>query len=312
MTAYDQAISRDASNDALVPAPMVPEIIKEAVKSSAVLQQCRKVTMSSKTNRQPVLSTKPVAYFVSGDTGLKKTSRADWENAELVAEEIAVIVPVPEAYISDSGVPIWNEVKPLLGEAIGTLLDGACIFGTSAPTTYGDSIFEVADAAGNSVVAGTGDDLAQDISNLGLLLAEQGYGMNGFMSKPGFKWQLAGLRSSDGVPIYQSNLQGGLGDSLYGMPFNEVDDGAWDADQAVLIGGDFTKAIVGLRQDITFKVFTEGVISDESGNVVLNLMQNDSVAMRVVARYGFVTAKPVTALESSALQRAPFGYIEPA
>jgi hypothetical protein len=61
-----------------------------------------------------------------------------------------------------------------------------------------------------------------------------------------------------------------------------------------LIAGDRSMAILGVRSDISFKIFTEGVISDDSGNVVLNLMQQDAVAMRVVARFGFAVAAPAT------------------
>lgn len=315
MPTYDSSISRTGTlgtdTDPLVPEPMIAQVIQEAVQNSAALSQFRRVTMAAGTLRQPVLTALPVAYWVTGDTGLKQTTSADWDNVDLVAEEIATIVPVPEAYIADSGVPIWDEVRPLLGQAIGTLVDQATIFGTSAPATFGDSVFEVADAVGNSVTAGTGDDLAVDVASLGQLLAEQGYGLTGFLSKPGFTWQLNGLRSTDGVPIYQTNLQGGIGRGLFGYPLNEVGNGAWDSTSASLIAGDFSKAIVGIRQDITVKIFDQGVISDGSGNVVLNLMQQDSVAMRVVARIAFATAKPVTPLEDSALERAPFAYLAP-
>lgn len=315
MTVYNAAIARTGTlgtnTDPLVPEPMIAEVIQEATQASAALAQCRQVQMAAGTTRQPVLSVLPTAYWVAGDTGLKQTSAAEWDNVDLVAEEVAVIVPVPESYIADSGVPIWAEVRPLLGQAIGTLIDQACIFGTGAPTTFGDSIFEVADGIGNSVTAGTGDDLAVDVAALGQLLAEQGFGLTGFMSKPGFQWQLNGLRSADGVPIYQTNLQGGIGSSLFGFPLNEVKNGAWDSSNASLIAGDFSKAIIGVRQDISVKVFDQGVISDESGNVVLNLMQQDSVAMRVTARFGFATANPVTAVEDSALDRAPFAILAP-
>ena len=315
MPTYNTSIARTGTlgtdTDPLVPEPMVAEVIQEATKQSAALSQCRKVTMAAGTVRQPVLSVLPQAYWVSGDTGLKQTSSADWDNVDLVAEEVAVIVPVPEAYIADSGVPIWNEVRPLLGQAIGTLIDQATIFGTGAPTTFGDSIFEVADGVGNTVAAGTGDDLAVDVAALGQLLAEQGYGLTGFMSKPGFTWQLVGLRSTDGVPLYTANLQGGVGSGLFGFPLNEVANGAWSTSDASLIAGDFSKAIVGVRQDISVKIFDQGVISDGSGNVVLNLMQQDSVAMRVTARFAFATANPVTPVEDSALERAPFAVLTP-
>lgn len=315
MPTYNAAIARTGTlgtdTDPLVPEPMIAEVIKEATQNSAALSQFRQVTMAAGTTRQPVLSVLPTAYWVTGDTGLKQTTAVEWENVDLVAEEVATIIPVPEAYIADSGIPIWSEVRPLIGQAIGTLVDQATIFGTGAPSTFGDSVFEVADAAGNVVTAGTGEDLGVDVAALGQLLAEQGFALSGFLSKPGFQWQLVGIRSTDGAPIYQNSLSGGITTGLYGRPLNEVVNGAWSSDDAVLIGGDFSKAIVGIRQDISVKIFDQGVISDGSGAVVLNLMQQDSVAMRVTARFGFATANPVTPLEDSAAQRAPFAYLAP-
>jgi HK97 family phage major capsid protein len=315
MPTYNAAIARTGTlgtnTDPLVPEPMIASVIQEATQNSAALSQFRQVTMAAGTTRQPVLSVLPTAYWVTGDTGLKQTTAVEWDNVDLVAEEVATIIPVPEAYIADSGIPIWNEVRPLIGQAIGTLVDQATIFGTGAPSTFGDSVFEVADAVGNVVTAGAGDDLGVDVAALGQLLAEQGFALSGFLSKPGFQWQLVGLRSADGVPIYQSSLSGGVTTGLYGRPLNEVANGAWSSNDAVLIGGDFSKAIVGIRQDISVKIFDQGVISDGSGNVVLNLMQQDSVAMRVTARFAFATANPVTALEDSALARAPFAYLAP-
>lgn len=311
MTTYDASISRANGTDPLVPEPMIAEVIKAATEESAAMQLCRRVTMAAKTTRQPVMSALPQAYWVSGDAGLKQTTSAEWDNVDLVAEELATIVPIPEAYLADSAIPIWDEVVPLIGQAVGALVDAACIFGTGAPNTFGDSIFEVADAVDNAIVAGTGDDLAVDIANIGKLLKQQGYGINAFLAEPGWTWELNTIRSADGIPIYQSNLQSGIGNTIYGLPFREVANGAWDSDSAKLIAGDFTKAIIGVRQDISFKMFTEGVISDGSGNVVLNLMQQDSVAMRVTARVAFATANPVTAVEDSALERAPFAVLTP-
>lgn len=312
MPTYDSSISRTGTlgtdTDPLVPEPMVAEVIQEATQSSAALSLCRQVKMTAGTVRQPVLSALPVAFWVA-EGGLKQTSSAEWENVQLVAEEAAVIVPIPESYIADSGIPIWAEVKPMLGQAIAKILDDAVIFGTGAPGTFGDSIFTVADNAGNSVTAGTGDDLAVDVAALGELLATQGFSARGFMARPGFQWNLVGLRSSAGVPIYQPTLQGSPGAGLYGFPLHEVLVGAWDETSAELIAGDFSKAAVGVRQDISVRLFDQGVISDGSGAVVTNLMQQDMVAMRVTARFGFATANPVTPLGSSG---APFAYLAPA
>jgi HK97 family phage major capsid protein len=303
-------ISRDASNDPLVPTPVSAEVIKELPKSSAALSLCRRATMSSKSNRQPVLSVLPQAYWVSGDTGLKATSKADWENLDLVAEELAVIIPVPEAYFDDSQVPIWSEVRPYIVQAFGAAIDNAVLFGTSKPVTWtSPAIIPGAVAAGNDV-DGTAD-LADDIAGMGQLLAEQGLSLRAFASEPGFNWQLVRARNANGDLIYgPGNLAQGFPASIYGMPNFEVENGSWAPGGATpLVGGDFNKAIIGMRQDITFKVFTEGVITDAEGVVLLNLMQQDSVALRVVMRCGYALANPVNAIEPVAANRFPFSTL---
>src|SRR5690606_15468602 len=124
---------------------------------------------------------------------------------------IAAIVPIPEAYLDDAQMPIWDQVRPRLVEAIGAKLDGAALFGTDKPSTWPTAIYQSAVAAGNTSIAGTGDDFAQDVAVVAEKVAQDGFAVSGFMSRPGLTWRLNGLRSSDGVPIYQPNLQGSPG-----------------------------------------------------------------------------------------------------
>jgi hypothetical protein len=102
---------------------------------------------------------------------------------------------------------------------------------------------------------------------------------------------------------------------------NEINNGSWQSGLAgaVMLAGDFTKALIGIRRDISFKMFTEGVISDDSGKVILNLMQQDSVAMRMTMRLAYATVNPVTIMQPAAPMtgtpppnnRWPFGAILP-
>lgn len=314
MSAYDQLISRDASNDPLVPTPVSAQIIQEMPHSSYTLGLAQTVPMSSKTSRQPVLSALPDAYWVSGDTGLKSTSAQDWENLSLVAEELAVIIPIPEAYLDDSQIPVWDQVRPRIAAAFGKKLDQACFFGTSKPASWTSAaIIPGAVAAGNTVAIGTGLDIGVDIAQMGEQLDLDGFELNSFAARPGFAWKLTQARNaSDNTPIYgPGNVDAGIASSLYGLPMHQVRNGSWDRSVASLVGGDFSKAIVGIRQDITFKIFTEGVISDDSGNVVLNLMQQDSVALRAVMRVGYALANPITELNSNGNTRFPFSVLTP-
>jgi HK97 family phage major capsid protein len=315
---YNQGVFRTGTYgggsgpDPLVPEPVSAQIIQELPKQSAVLQRARHITMSSKTLRQPVLDVLPVAYFVSSgnDTGLKQTTQQQWKGITLVAEEIAAIVPIPESYLADVDVPMWGEIMPRLVEAIGSLIDAAAIFGTGRPSTWNTSLYEGAVAAGNTYAQGTGVDLAQDVTQVAQLLARDGYSVDGFIVRPGFNWQLVGMRSTtQNYPIYQPDLQGTPGGSLYGYPLTEIDNGSWVETEAQLIAGDWDNALLGLRQDISFKIFTEGVISNDAGGIVLNLMQQDAVAMRVTMRVAFATANPVTKLNSNGATRYPFAVL---
>jgi len=319
MTAYDQIISRAGSgSDPLVPEPVSAQIIQELPTQSAILSRSRQVQLSSKTQRQPVLNVLPQAYFVSGnvptgagaDYGLKSTTSQQWANVDLVVEEIASIVPIPEAYLDDAQVPIWDEVRPRMVEAIGKLVDGACFFGVDKPSTWSTSIYDAALAAGNYTVLGGGADFGVDVADLGEKLADEGFSVDGFASRPGLAWKLIGIRSAEGLPIYQPDLQNGQGGNLYGYPLNEVLNGSWDA-SAQLIAGDWSKVIVGLRQDISFKVFDQGVISDASGKVILNLMQQDTSAIRATMRVGYLLAKPVNDSGLAEADRSPVAVVQP-
>jgi HK97 family phage major capsid protein len=330
---YNQGVFRvgpgyDVSGvgDALVPEPLATSIIQELPKKSAALSLMKKTVLSTKTERMPVLDVLPVAYWVGGDTGMKQTSQQQWKNVVMVVEELACIIPIPQAYLDDADVPIWDEVQPRMVEAAGQLIDEAVFWDIGKPSTWGTSVVGGAVAAGNIVQDGyttwgggtstAATDFGQSVTSLGDNMSQTGYTINGFAGRPGLNWRLAGLRSSQGVPIYSSINQdmsssSALQGQLYGFPISLVDNGSWQGTDAQLIAGDFSKAIIGVRQDISFKLFTEGVISNDSGAVVLNLMQQDAVAMRMVMRIAYATVNPVTIMQpgKGITQRWPFAVV---
>jgi HK97 family phage major capsid protein len=316
MPTYGTHIARTTTgSDPLVPEPLATAIIQEAPKASAALQLMNKTVLSSKTQRMPVLDVLPMAYWVGGDTGMKQTSLQQWKNVVMVVEELACIVPIPEAYLDDADVPLWSEVQPRITEAVGQLIDLAVLWGINKPVTWGSAVFPGAELSGHFVVQGTGSDLGVDVASLGAMMANSGYTINGFAAKPGINWQLVGMRSAQGLPIYQPDMTDTPGGTLYGYQMAEINNGSWQggAAGAVMLAGDFTKSIIGMRRDITFKMFTEGVISDDTGKVILNLMQQDSVAMRMTMRLAYATVNPVTIMQpgSSITARWPFAAILP-
>jgi len=310
---YNTGINRGNppyGSDPIVPEPLSADIIQELPTASTVMRLARKVPMSTRTQRLTVLDTLPVAYFVSGDSGLKQTTNMEWANVSLVVEEIAAIVPIPDAYLDDAHIPIWSEVRPRMVEAIAKKIDAATLFGVDKPSTWSPALVPAAIAAGNTVT-NTNNDLPLSVASLAEKVSLDGYTeINGWAVRPGFKWRLLRVRSTDtNMPIYEPDLQNGRGGSLYGYPMEEVRNGAWDASQADLLLGDWSKAIIGTRQDITFKMFDQGVITDENGVVVWNAMQQDGQAMRVVMRLAWATVNPLTALNPNSATRFPFGVL---
>lgn len=299
--------------DSLIPVEYAKEIIKNVPQESAALKIFRHVQMPSKTTRLPVLNALPQAYFVMGETGLKQTSQVAWNHKDLVAEELAVIVPIPDVVRDDASFDIWAEIMPLISEAFGRALDAAIFFGINKPTTWGADVVSHAAAAGNVLVRGSvsGEDVAGDISAVMGLVEADGFDVNGFVAAKTLKAGLRNLRNAQGSLIFAPSLQADTPSTLFGEQLEYLVNGSYQGNLADLIAMDKTKGIVGIRQDLTFKKFTEGVITDASGAILYNLMQQDMSALRVVMRVAWQVANPPTNLQGTEANRSPFGVLRP-
>ena len=298
----------------LIPEENAREIIQGVVTQSAVLQRGRKLpNMSSKTYKMPVLDMLPIAYFVNGDTGAKKTTKQAWDKKFITAEEIAVIVPIPEAVLDDSDYDIWGEVKPRVIEAFGKVIDGAVLFDLDKPSTWRDGVVTTATKAGSVVTLATGDDLYDKImAEEGIIakIEESWYFVNGHMADISMRAKLRGLKDTTGNPIFKSDMQNGTTYSLDGSPMNFPNNGAFDKSKALMISGDFSQLVYAIRQDITFKLFTEGVVQNTDGSIAYNLMQNDMVALRAVMRLGWEIPNPINSMKTDKTKRCPFAILK--
>ena len=300
----------------LIPEPVTREIMQGAIAESAVLRMGRRLAnMSSKTQTVNVLDALPSAYFVNGeatDSGagdaFKQTTKMAWDKKKLYAEEIAVIVPIPEAALDDADYDIWGEVKPRLTEAFGKVIDAAILFGTNKPTTWRTGVVPAAIAAGNGVPVSS--DIFSDIMGENGLISKvelDGFNPNGVMSAIQMRGKLRGLKDTTGQPIFKSDMQGATRYGLDGMDMYFPMNGAFDPSQAQMIVGDWSQLVYAIRQDMTFKIFTEGVIQDPSTKAITyNLMQNDMVALRAVMRLGWEIANPINAYNADITNPFPF------
>ena len=257
----------------LIPEPVTREIFQGVTESSAVLKAGRKLpNMTAKTQSINVLDMLPMAYWVDGDTGYKQTTKMAWDKKKIYAEELAVIVPIPEAVLDDSDYDIWGEVKPRLVDAMGQKIDDAILFGVNKPQTWRADILTTATSAGNVVTVGA--DLYQDILGENGVFAKveaDGFDVSGIMAAVGMKAKLRGLVDTTKQPIFK-NIGGMQNESRYvleGAPMDFPKNGAFDPTKALMIAGDFNQLVYAIRQDVTYKILTEATIVDPETKEVL-------------------------------------------
>lgn len=318
MPANDVISRNDLSG--LIPEPVTREIIQGVTQSSAVLRMGRKLpNMTSKTQTLNVLDSLPMAYWVNGDTGFKQTSKQAWDKKKIHAEELAVIIPIPEAVLDDANYDIWGEVKPRIVDAMGIRIDEAVLFGTNKPNSWRSGILQTATAAGNVVTrAASNPDLYQEIlgeNGVFSKVEDDGFDVSGIMAATKMKAMLRGLVDTNKQPIFKSfsDMQGKSSYVLEGAPMDFPQNGAFDPTKALMIAGDFKQLVYAIRQDVTYKILTEATIVDPSDNsIIYSLAQQDMVALRAVMRLGWEIPNPINYMQQTEANRCPFAIYAPA
>ncbi len=312
---FNNLVSR-TSAQALIPEVVSNDILGGLMNQSAALNLFRQVRMASNQTRMPVLSALPTAYFVNGDTGLKQTTQVDWSNKYLNVEELAAIVPIPEAVFDDANFDVWGSIRPLLEDGISRALDAAVFFGTNKPAAWGGAIVTDATTAGNVVNRSVGTartdkaGLAGYLSDAFAQVEGDGFAVDGIAANVAYRGLLRNTRDANGNLLSEVSP-----DSIYGVPVKYPMRGLWPATAvgaAEAVVGDFSQAILGIRQDITYKVLTEGVIQDGAGVIQYNLPQQDMIALRVVFRCAFQTANTLNYDNPAAGTRYPFAVVKQA
>jgi predicted phage gp36 major capsid-like protein len=286
--------------------------------------------MPSHSVTMPALATFPDAQWLNGtsrldeDTKTKETTTMTWSGVDLNTAELAILVAVPDSLVQDELFDVLGELKPRIAESFGVAIDNAALWGDLKPTLWsggaGIGIYDSAVAAGNIVTPATvieghaaPGDLGAQFGYAAQLLAEDGFDPNGFAVQAGLKWRLRNARDTVGQPIY--NGENGYANAqpatLFGENLYEVKNGAWDRTRAVGLIGDWRWAMVGLRQDMTFSVHRDGVITDAAGLVKYNAVSQDGFILRCVMRIAFATANPVTRLNTNSATRYPFAVVQP-
>ena len=290
--------------EALLDSDVMAEVIQGTVKSSVAMQLFRRLPdMSSGMVRMKVLDTLPVTYWVDNDTdnGRKKLTKMAWDNKYIVAEELAVIVPIKEDLLDDADIDIWEQVRPRISEAFAKSFDEAVFTGVNKPKGFRADLLTSIKNAGAQITPGQ-DTLYKQIDNAMAKVEESDYEPTALLGGLNMKSQFRNMLDTTGQPLNQTEI-GSLA-RYY------VSNGAWDKTKAKFIVGDFSQAVYAIRQDVTYKLLTEAIIQDPStGAILYNLAQDDMVALRVTMRLGWEIPNPINAEQPDESVRFPFAAV---
>ncbi|HUS79942.1 MAG TPA: phage major capsid protein [Armatimonadota bacterium] len=315
--AYNDYISRDDA-DGLIPDEFAQEILGNMADTFWLMNISRRLRdMSTRVRTMPVKTALAAAGFVSGDTGLKQTSKVSWEGKNITAEEIAVIVAVPDAVVADiedgMGYDLWGGIKKDIEEALSVVLTEAVLYGTDIPTSWttdlgAAGLVALATAASQTVslagftdqyeaILGESADAAAD--GVLAMLEADGFQATQHVAHVGIKTMLRNCRDANGLPIFPSV------NDIEGVPVLYPNDGSISSTNKML-SGDWSNLVWSMRQDITYKVLDQAVITDAAGNIIWNFAQQDMSGLRCVMRIGFAAPNPINRMQETEASRCPW------
>lgn len=287
----------------------IDQIIQPKINKSVTLSAFPTTRMSAGTLRMPVLAVLPTAGWVkqspTDPEGVKPTSKMAWENKELIAEELAVIIPVHEDTIEDSDFDIWSQVKPRVTEEFGRLLDLAVLFGVNKPDLWQDpALVPGAVAAENVETLAAGTSLYDSVNNTFALVEEDEFDVNKVFTGRFMRSKLRGLRDETGSPLYLDSIRDdGRTNALFGEDLHYVGNKAWQRDAAELLVGDRDSVVIGIREDVQVKLLDQATVGG------VNLAERDMIGLRFKFRVGYALAHPTAGLEDNAF---PWAVLAPA
>lgn len=272
-----------------VPVEQAKEIMKDVARGSSILRLSKVSQMESDTKKVPVMTEGAGAYWV-GEGERIKTSKAGWIYPELKAKKLAVIIPVTKEKLNDTTINVFSELQESIAEAFYKAIDAAAIFGTNSP--FERNIMKCVEKAGNKIEIGTNGEgkLDLDVADAMATVEDAGYDVNGFAAKIGIKNSLRKLRDGNGNQLF---VDGVNGKELYSQPIEFSRNGAWDKTKAELVGADWDKSLVGIRESLEYEILKEATLEgtvDKDGKPI-SLAEQDLIGIKATMRLAYLPIK---------------------
>lgn len=292
------------SNNAVdLPVEYGREIIRGVTGRSKALELGRRLPdMRGKTYKLNVLSNLPVAGWVKNSTTPNNADEPDiknkpigklaYEGVDLVAEEIAVIVPVSINTLNDVedfGVELLPEISEQVIGAFNQVIDATVFFGTNSPWTGFTGIVAGATAAGATVswdgTAGTSFYTA--INEAMEYVENSGYVPTAILGGPSLNSAFRNTITELGIVAGDQGQIGALS--------RHIDlTGGFNQGTAFAIIGDFRYLVYSFREEMSMRILYEATLKDPAtGTELYNLAQQDMIGLRFTMRLGVALPNPV-------------------
>jgi len=283
----------------VIPVEYSTQILRGVLGRSKALELgYRLPNMRGNTMVLNVLNYLPVADWVANSTTPagapeeikdKPVSQLAWQGKEVVAKEIAVIVPVAINTLRDlqgNAIQLVPELTEQVVGAFNQVIDSAVFFGYRAPYQGYNGIVSEATAAGATVSwNGNGGTAFYDAINEAMTYVENsGYYPDAILGAPSLNGAFRNITNLGILPTDQGEIGA--------LPRHIDLTGGFNTSSAFAIVGDFKRGLVySVREEMEMRVLYEATIKD--GATEYNLAQQDMVAFRFTMRLGFAIANPV-------------------
>lgn len=291
------------NRNVVLPVEYGREIIRGLIGRSKALELGRRLPdMRGKTTKLNVNSYLPVAGWVKNSQTIanaegteinrKPVSTYAFAGVDIVAEELAVIVPISEntlADVEDFGIELAAELQEQVIGAFQEAIDSAVFFGVGSPWTGFGGLVAGATTAGAIVSwdGQAGASFYNAINDAMTLVEKSGYLPNAILGGPSLNSAFRGSITTLGINVTD---QGEIG----ALPRHVDLTGGFNESSAFAVVGDFRYLVYSFREEMTMKLLTEATIQDpNTGATLYNLPQQDMVALRFVMRLGFALPNPV-------------------
>lgn len=289
------------NNSVVLPIEYGREIIRGVLGRSKALELGRRLPdMRGKTYKLNVLSSLPVAGWVKNGTTPagaadeiknKPISDLAWQGKDLVAEEIAVIVPVSLNTLRDveNYVDIVPEITEQVVGAFQQVIDATIFFGVGSPWTGFNGIVADATTAGATVSwnGTSGVSFYNAVNDAMEKVENSGYVPTAILGGPS-------LNSAFRKTITELGVLAGDQGEIGALPRHIDLTGGFNQSSAFAIVGDFRYLVYSFREEMEMRLLEEATLVDPAtGSTLYNLAQQDMVAFRFTMRLAAAIPNPV-------------------